>query len=53
MTFLEIVQKQGYQTTGDYLNAVEPIMQNITDLSEKQMRNIRRNETATETYLEA
>lgn len=53
MTFLEIVQKQGYQTISDYLSAVEPMLRNISDLSEKQMRNIRKNEAATEAYLEA
>lgn len=53
MTFLEIVQKQGYKSINEYLDDVEPIIQNLSDLSETQMRKIRRNESATEAFLGA
>lgn len=53
MTFLEIVHANGFESINAYLDAMEGAFENLSDLSETQMRRIRRNEAASEVYVGA
>lgn len=52
-TFLDLVKANGFQSINEYLDACDSVIQNLPDLSETQMRRIRRNEAATEANLGA
>lgn len=49
-TFLDLVQAQGFQTIGEYLDSMPQIAAQ-NDISEVRLEKIRRNEAMTEEYL--
>jgi hypothetical protein len=54
MTFLEIIQKQGYQSINEYLEESASFfnVKQAPDFSREELKAIRRAERATEAYLE-